>query len=627
MKTDEIRTSFLEFFRQKEHKIVPSDLLVPQDDPTVLFTPAGMNQFKDMFLGRGKMEFTRAASCQKCLRTDDIEKVGQTPGHHTFFEMLGNFSFGDYFKKEAIQWAWEYLLEWLHIPEERLVVSIYEEDNEAAEIWEKHIGVARDKIYAFGPGENFWPANVQTLGPNGPCGPCTEIFYDQGEDVGCGTPQCDPSCDCPRYVEVWNLVFTQFDRQSDGSLVPLPRKNIDTGMGLERTAAVMQGVATNFDIDIFAPIINQLSSGLSQAYGTDEEIDRRLRRIADHIRAVTFAIAEGVLPSNEARGYVVRRLLRRAAMDARFLRSTDALFFQIVPTVVEVMKEAYPDLVQREGHIVQVIRSEEERFQDTLEAGTRRLEEKLSQMKQKGQGELPGEEAFRFYDTYGLPLETIQEICSEWDITVDVDGFNKAMEAQRELARTASGLGGEIFTVDQIAARIKGLIVSGKKKTTGEEGTEFLDDKILETEFLGNKMLESEAEILDLSDKDENPQETASAGEEVIIILDQTPFYAESGGQVGDTGVIEGEDFLVKVEDTKVRGTLFLHYGQVTKGEAKRGSSVVAKVDEKRRLALERNHTATHLLHFALRQVLGPHAQQAGALKTPERLRFDFTHP
>jgi alanyl-tRNA synthetase len=519
--------------------------------------------------------------------------------------MLGNFSFGDYFKKEAIQWAWEYLLEWLHIPEKWLVVSVYEEDDEAAEIWQKLIGLPRDKIYAFGPGENFWPANVQTLGPNGPCGPCTEIFYDQGEEVGCRTPHCDPSCECPRYVEVWNLVFTQFDRQSDGSLVPLPRKNIDTGLGLERTAAVMQGVATNFDIDIFTPIIERLSSDLSQAYGKKEEIDRRLRRIADHIRAVTFTIAEGVLPSNEARGYVVRRLLRRAAMDARFLGSTGALFYQIVPTVVEVMKEAYPDLGQREKHIVQVIRSEEERFQETLQAGTRRLEERLEEMKERGETELPGEEAFRLYDTYGLPLETTQEICSQSDVIVDVEGFNKAMEAQRELARTASGLGGEIF----------------------ESGVwSELKEKLPPTQFLGYQQLESQARIIALLKEDAAVQ-SASRGEKVVLVLDQTPFYGESGGQVGDSGVIQGENFLIEIEDTKIAAPFFLHYGKVTEGEAKRGSAVVAKVDEKRRLALARNHTATHLLHFALRQILGPHAQQAGALKTQERLRFDFTHP
>jgi len=387
--------------------------------------------------------------------------------------------------------------------------------------------------------------------------------------------------------------------------VPLPRKNIDTGMGLERTARVMQGVPTNFDIDIFKPIISQLSSGLSRAYGKEEETDRRLRRIADHIRAVSFAIAEGVLPSNEARGYVVRRLLRRAAMDARFLGMTRPLFYKLVPTVVEAMKGAYPDLSQREEHIVQVIRSEEERFQETLEAGTRRLEEKLVEVKQRGETELAGQEAFRLYDTYGLPLETTQEICFHDDITVDVDGFNEAMEAQRELARTASGLGGEIFTVDQIAVRVKGVIFK----------------------FVGHKTRKCDAMIVDLLDKDENPEEMASAGEKVIIILDRTPFYGESGGQIGDTGIIQGEDFLVKIEDTKLRGPYYLHYGKVTKGQVKRGARVVAKVDEKRRLALERNHTATHLLHFALRQILGPHAQQAGALKTPERLRFDFTHP
>ena len=607
MKTDEIRRRYLDYFEKQGHTVVPSDGLVPSNDPSLLFTGAGMNQFKDLFLGTGKMEYTRAASCQKCLRTGDIENVGRTSAHHTFFEMLGNFSFGDYFKRETIMWAWEFLLKELELPEERLSVSVFTEDDEAYAIWADEVGVSAAKIYRFGAKENFWPANAVEDGPNGPCGPCSEIFYDFGADVGCGRKDCDPSCDCDRYVEIWNLVFTQFERHDGGKLTELPRKNIDTGMGLERVASVMQGKRTNFEIDIFLPIIDEISSMTGSKYGADAARDSRIRRIADHARAVVFIIAGGVLAANEGRGYVLRRLLRRAVSDGITLGAAESFIYRLVPVVADVMKAQYPELIDRRENMARLIKAEEEQFRETLLVGGDMLQRLFEQMACEGKETVSGGDAFKLHDTYGYPVEFVVEKAAAKGYSVDTAGFEREMESQRERARSSSKMAQDIF------AAVRGPVHT-------------LASKIPSSEFVGYDENRVEAQVAGIIRGSELVDEAGEGDGQVALVLDRTVFYAEAGGQVADTGMIRGDGFTFEVEDTHNKEGLYLHIGRVTHGGVSSGARVVAEIDTQRRLSVMRNHTATHLLHHALRHRLGDHVEQAGSLVAPDRFRFDFTH-
>ncbi len=604
MKTNEIRTKYLKFFERKSHVIWPSDSLVPQNDPTLLFTGAGMNQFKDMFLGKGNLNFKKATSCQKCLRTGDIDNVGRTASHHTFFEMLGNFSFGDYFKKETIEWAWEFLVQELKIQEERLRVSVFKDDPESYEIWEKRVGIPKSRIYRYGEKDNFWPSNAPTDGPNGPCGPCSEIFFDQGENVGCGRKECEPACDCDRFVEIWNLVFTQFDRKEGGRLEPLPSKNVDTGMGLERMVRVIQGVQTNFDIDIFRPLIKYLEEITHLKYHENLEHAVLMRRISDHLKACVFCISDGVLPSNEGRGYVERRLLRRAIRDGTQLGIQECFLYQLVPIVSDVMQECYPDIKQRRENIARIVKSEEEKFHETLEQGTRILEECLGTLKQSKQKVLPGQVAFKLYDTYGFPMDMTEIILGEKGFSVDKVGFEKELQKQREQARLSSQMTGQVFDTGPLS-KIKDI----------SKGTK----------FLGYESNECEGKVIAII-QDDQLVDVATAGNEVTVILDQTPFYGESGGQIGDTGILEANGCVVNIVDTKKNNDFSLHVGKITKGELKKGGAITAKIDVHRRNAIRRNHSATHILHYVLRKVIGQHAEQAGSLVTSDRLRFDFHH-
>jgi len=607
MKTDEIREKYLRFFKERGHTVVPSDSLVPTNDPSLLFTGAGMNQFKEMFLGRGKMEYTRATSCQKCVRTGDIDNVGRTARHHTFFEMLGNFSFGDYFKREAIHWAWDFLMNEMKIPSSRLRVSVYKDDEEAYGIWANEIGVPADRIYRFGAKDNYWPANAIEDGPNGPCGPCSEIFFDYGEDVGCGDPDCSPACDCDRWVEIWNLVFTQFERQDGGKLIPLPQKNIDTGMGLERMASVMQGKRTNYDTDNFQTMIAEVGRLTHTKYGDDKETDRRMKRIADHARAVVFMISDGVLPANEGRGYVLRRLLRRAVSDGLAIGAKDAFVYKLVPSIAKVMGTAYGELVSKRENIASIVKADEARFLETLAAGEDMIEKLVARMKDEGRKIVSGEEAFKLYDTFGYPIEFLVERMGEHGFEVDLVVFKREMDLQRERARAGSSIAADIF--------------AGAKSPVHD-----LASKVPATEFTGYHHLRTEATTRGIIKGNGLPARIGAADGDVALVLDSTPFYAQSGGQVGDTGEIRGDNFTFVVKDTISAEGLYLHMGAVTHGTLVVGAPVVAEVDAARRADIMRNHTATHLLHYALRKRLGTHVEQSGSLVTPERLRFDFTH-
>jgi len=603
MTPDEVRESFLDFFRQKGHTVVPSDSLVPGNDPTVLFTGAGMNQFKEQFLGRN-ISFARAASSQKCLRTGDIDNVGKTAAHHTFFEMLGNFSFGDYFKREAITWAWEYLTEVLDLPAERLSVSVYEDDDEAYAIWHDEVHIVPERIYRFDEKENFWPASAPSKGPDGPCGPCSEIFYDQGGEVGCGRPECDPSCDCDRYVEVWNLVFTQFERRPGGVLAPLPSRNIDTGMGLERLCAVLDGEITNFHTELFMPIIRELETAVDEKYVYRTEDGARMRRIVDFVRAAVFCICDGVLPSNEGRGYVLRRLLRRAVGDGVRLGATAAFLHKLVGAVSEVMRGPYPELTDRREFVAGVVKAEEERFHQTLDAGERVLADMMEELKGRSEKVLSGEDAFRLYDTYGFPVDMTRDTLAAGGCRLDDDGFQEAMNEQRERARSKSAIVGDIFATGPLS-RIK--------------------DDVARTEFVGRDANSAAAKVTALIAGDGIVTELAE-GEKGCVILDRSPFYGEAGGQVGDTGVIAGDGMKFDVERTGLDDGYHLHFGVVRNGAVRRGDAVVAHINIDRRLDTAANHTATHLLHHALRTVLGEHARQKGSFVASDRLRFDFTH-
>lgn len=605
MTGDEIRERFLRYFEGKGHTIVASSELVPKEDPTLLFTNAGMVQFKNLFLGLEDRGYTRAASSQKCVRAggkhNDLENVGFTARHHTFFEMLGNFSFGDYFKDEAIAWGWEFLTEIMGLPEEKLIITIYKNDDEAFEIWNKKMGIPVERIVRLGEKDNFW-----MMGETGPCGPCSEIIYDQGKEVGCGRPECNVECECDRHLELWNLVFTQFNRDESGKLTPLPKPNIDTGMGLERLVAVMQGVQSNYDSDLFKEIIEHIEAASGKKYKDNEDDDISIKVIADHSRAVTFLISDGVLPSNEGRGYVLRRILRRAARHGKLLGMNKPFLHDIVPVVIEKMKDAYPELLDKESYVRKVVANEEQRFMETLDAGLKILNDEMDVLKEKGEKTVPGEVVFKLYDTFGFPTDLTAEAVRIQDMTVDMEGFEKAMAAQREKARESwRGSGGEKVSDVYLRLSTKGI----SNDFVGYEGVTEATSRI-------TAILKNDEEV-----------KTLSEGENGEIFVEHTPFYGEVGGQVGDTGVIESGSSLFDVWDTqKLLDDLFTHIGKLKKGQINVGDTVVLKVDKSARRATEAHHSGTHILQAALKKVLGDHIKQSGSFVNPERLRFDFTH-
>ncbi|MCU1086503.1 alanine--tRNA ligase [Stenotrophomonas maltophilia] len=599
--TSQIRSDFLEFFKGKGHTIVPSAPLVPGNDPTLLFTNSGMVQFKDVFLGAEKRSYVRAADVQRCLRAggkhNDLDQVGYTARHHTFFEMLGNWSFGDYFKKDAIAWAWELLTQVWKLPAERLLVTVYQTDDEAYELWRDMVGVPEERIVRIGDnkGAPFASDNFWQMADTGPCGPCTEIFYDHGDHIA-GGPPGSPDEDGDRFIEIWNLVFMQFDRQPDGTLVPLPAPCVDTGMGLERLAAILQHVHTNYEIDLFQALIRKAA----ELTGTADLENKSLRVIADHIRACSFLIVDGVLPSNEGRGYVLRRIIRRALRHGWMLGVRQPFFSKLVPTLVEQMGEAYPELPAAVDTVTRALQAEEERFAETLDAGMKIFEDVAGKA---SNGVIPGVDAFRLYDTYGFPLDLTQDIARERDLTVDIAGFDAAMEQQRETARAAGKFGGGVTLPAELVATLSPTL------------------------FLGYDRLQADGLSVLALLKDGRPVQSADAGDSVIVITNQTPFYAESGGQVGDTGVLAGNGVRLVVEDTqKFAGQFHGHVGTLSDGGLKVGDVLSGQVDGERRGATILNHSATHLLHAALREVLGTHVQQKGSLVAPDRLRFDFSH-
>jgi alanyl-tRNA synthetase len=603
MKGTEIRRAFLDFFRMKEHEIVPSSSLIPGSDPTLLFTNAGMVQFKSVFLGEEKVPFVRAATSQKCMRAggkhNDLENVGHTARHHTFFEMLGNFSFGDYFKKDAILFAWELLTERFGLPKEKLWATVYEDDDEAARLWVELTDLPAERVVRLGAKDNFWQ-----MGDTGPCGPCSEIIIDQGSEVGCGRGDCAVGCDCDRYLEIWNLVFMQFDRDKEGKLNALPRPSIDTGMGLERVAAVLQGRHNNFDSDIFAPIISSICRFSQKTYGAGGATDTAIRVIADHIRAITFLLSEGLTPSNEGRGYVLRRIIRRASRYAKSLDIGEPVLYRLCDSVVEAMADAYPELSDEEARVQKILRVEEERFNKTLEQGLLILNAVIRTVEEAGQNIIPGEELFRLYDTFGFPLDIARDVAAEHNLTIDEPGFHHEMELQKTKARAS-------WTAEEagVSPVYRDLWQQHKK-----------------TEFEGYETMESESTVLGII-ADGNPADEIGEGEQGEVLLDRTPFYAESGGQIGDTGEIRAEALRAEVLETKrpIEG-FSLHKVKVVQGSLKSGARVHCAVDREKRLSTMRNHTATHLLHAALRNVLGSHVKQAGSYVSAERLRFDFTH-
>ncbi len=595
MTGNELRESFLNFFMEHGHIIKPSWPLVPPDDPTLLFTSAGMVQFKDEFLGAVPPKYTRAATCQKCFRTSDIDNVGKTARHHTFFEMLGNFSFGDYFKEESIAWGWEYVTKTLGLPKDLLWITIFMDDDESFEIWKKIVPAGR--IKRMGEDDNFWK-----MGPTGPCGPCSEIFYDYGEGIGCGRPECEVGCDCDRYVEIWNHVFTQFDRQEDGTFQPLPKKNIDTGMGLERIASVVQGKKSNFDSDLFRPIIEYAASLTSV---DPKDAVSQYRVIADHIRAITFLVADGVLPSNEGRGYVERRILRRAVQRGRELEMTEPFLYRIVGSVVDTYKEAYPELEGKREHISEVVKTEEERFIQTLAQGLALLDDIVEDLRKSGRRQISGQELFRLYDTYGFPVELTEEIALERGIELDKAGFEDEMQKQRERARAA----------------FAGYEAAEEKGAYAE-----LARKLPATQFLGYVQLTTDAKVTAII-SDGAPVDSVSAEAEAEVVLDATPFYAEAGGQVGDKGVLEAGGLTAHVLGAREPADgLTVHKVRLEGGELRVGQAVTARVSENLRYDTAAHHSATHLLQSALKEVLGEHVYQTGSMVAPNRFRFDYPH-
>lgn len=601
MKTDEIRTIFLDFFRNKNHKIVKSDSIVPSNDPTLLFTSAGMVQFKPYYTGTEKLEFTRVASCQKCFRTPDLEKVGHTLRHHTFFEMLGNFSFGDYFKKDTIEFAWEFVIDVLNLPKENLWISIYLDDDEAFRIWSKNIGIPKDKIVRLGKEENFWGP----VSPNGGvCGPCSEIYIDLGLNKGCGKLTCKPGCDCERFEEFWNLVFPGFNQDEKGILHELQKKGIDTGMGLERIACILQNKDNNFEIDIISPIIDKIKEEAGIVHKSDTSVDTVLKIIADHIRAVTFLIGDGVLPSNDGRGYVLRRVLRRALRHGKTLAIEKPFLYKIVRVVADVMKESYPELTERREHISSVVFNEEDRFNETLDRGLEVLNELCDKYKDKGI--IPGKDTFKLYDTYGFPYELTVEILKEKGLSTDENEFLEELEKQKKRGREAW----------------KGVDVSEVAPIYHDLLTEFG-----ETKFVGYETMSTRGQVLTFANSRlEHSVSEAKIGDTVDILLDKTPFYGETGGQVGDTGNLENDNFQALVLNTKKILDLIIHKVEIKKGKISVGDLVKANVDVERRFAIARHHTATHLLQASLMEILGKHVTQSGSVVDENRLRFDFTH-
>jgi alanyl-tRNA synthetase len=596
MRTDELREKYLVFFESKGCVRRPSDVLVPPNDPTVLFTPAGMNQFKDHFLGRCKLDFTRATTCQKCLRTGDIDNVGRTAYHHTFFEMLGNFSFGDYFKRDAIHWAWEFLThrKWLHLPADKLSVTVYLDDDEAANVWLDEIGLPSDRVQRMGEDENFWPANAPSQGPDGVCGPCSEIYYQAPFGQ----------------VEIWNLVFTQFNRVGSppDNLRPLPSKNIDTGMGLERTAAALQGVETNFHIDILRPLVETAGDVCGVRYDADDENGRRLRRIADHVRAATFAIHENVYPGNKKQGYIIRRLLRRAVLDGHHLGVREPFLHKLVAKVAELMRDPYPELGQTVPGVANTIKNEEASFLGTLDAGLSRIERIFAEMKSQHRGIVSAADAADMFQTHGFPPELFETLAAERNLTFDWKGFQKEME-RHGIDSGGGGKKGDVFAHDPL----EGL----KKAMHGNR-------------FLGYDALEvSDAKVIGIIANDQLCDRIDEVDHEhpIVVVLDKTPFYGEMGGQVGDRGEIVSPRFHFEVIDTQTKSGFTLHHGHLREGQIELGATATARVDMQRRQGISRAHTATHLLHHALQKVLGPHAKQQGSKVDDDWLRFDFPNP
>jgi len=607
MTGSEIRESFLKYFAGKGHTRVGSSSLIPKDDPSLLFTNAGMVQFKNAFLGVEDRGYRRAVTAQKCVRAggkhNDLENVGVTARHHTFFEMLGNFSFGDYFKEEAIAWAWEYLTDVIGIDKEKLWATIYRDDGEAFQIWHKKIGLSPERIVRMGEESNFW-----MMGDTGPCGPCSEIIYDQGKGTGCGLPTCNVECDCDRFLEVWNLVFTQFDRDSEGRLAPLPKPNIDTGMGLERLAAVAQGKKSNYDTDLFGGIIGFIARLSGKQYGDNEDNDVSMRVIADHSRAITFLIGDGALPSNEGRGYVLRRILRRAARHGKLLSLDKPFLHEVSRVVIKMMQDAYPDLADKEPYITKVVLSEEQRFIETLDGGLKILADKVDILKREGKKIIPGDVVFKLYDTHGFPTDLTADIVRNDGFAIDMEGFNQAMEAQREKARESWKGSGE----EAVAENYQ--LLSTRRISTGFTGYE--------------GVTEGRSRVIAILKKGQ-PAEELTAGEKGEIIVEKTPFYGEKGGQVGDRGFIEGESgaFLFEATDTKrPLDDIITHVGLLKTGRLHVGDSALLKVNVENRRAIEANHSATHILQAAIKTVLGDHVKQSGSLVNAERLRFDFTH-
>lgn len=585
MKTATIRKKFLEFFGKHQHKIEKSAPLIPQDDPTILFVSAGMAPFKPYFLGL-KKDLSRAASCQKCFRTTDIENVGYTARHHTFFEMLGNFSFGDYFKKEAIALAWEFITKEICLPTDKLYVSVHYSDDEALEIWHNDIGIPRDRIVKLGDKDNFWTIGV------GPSGPCSEIYIDQGEAVGCKSPDCSPGCDCARFLEFWNLVFTQYDRAEDGTLTPLERKNIDTGMGLERLASIMQGKTDNFENDVFVGIVSKVEEITGHKFNESAKTKTAIKVVSDHVRALSFALSDGGLPGNEGRGYVLRKILRRASrFGFSYLGQDKPFLYKIVPTVAQIMSD-YPEVAENAEHVIRVVRNEEERFLQTLKTGSEMLSDYIAQLKNSKADTLAGDKAFMLHDTYGFPLDLTREICREEKILVDETGFNTELEKQRQRGR----------------ANVVSAFVNFQAVNPGN---------YTPTIFTGYEKLSDSGKVLDV----------VSAKDQVLVITDRSPFYAESGGQTGDKGQIRTQNAVFMVETTEKAENVFLHIGKWQSAQTfAKGDLVELLVDVPSRRATMRNHTATHMLHKALQEILGDHVKQAGSMVSPDRLRFDFTH-
>jgi len=601
MTGNDVRRKFLEYFEKYDHRIVRSSSLVPQDDPTLLFVNAGMVQFKRAFLGEEKRGYLRATTSQKCVRAggkhNDLENVGYTARHHTFFEMLGNFSFGDYFKEKALEYGWDLLINGYGLPEDKLWVSIYLDDDEANDLWQKNIGVPNERIVRFGEEDNFW-----SMGDTGPCGPCSEIHLDRGEAYGCGKPECKLGCECDRFLEIWNLVFMQFNRDADGKMTPLPKPSIDTGLGLERMVSLIQDVPTNYDTDLILPIMKKAETLSEKKIGESKEADVAMKVIADHSRAAAFLIGDGVFPSNEGRGYVLRRIMRRAIRYGRNIGLTKPFLHETASVVFGIMKGAYPELNEASAFITNVIKNEEVRFSETLDNGLKLLNDTLSEIKAKGENEVPGNIIFKLYDTYGFPVDIVRDVVRDQKMTLDMKGFDESMDDQRTRSRSVATFSGIGDAYKKLSAQgIKTEFTGYDKKTC--------DSKVL-------LLVENEKEVSD-----------ASAGNNIEIVTEATPFYGEAGGQAGDTGAITGKDLEIKVSNTIKDPTgLVIHKGKIVSGKIKKGETVTLSVDDDKRKSTECSHTATHILHAVLREVLGDHVKQAGSLVAPGRLRFDFSH-